>query len=295
MQVHHSLFLHTAGRDIEFKSPYPWCTFDYARLCHILLGQTGAEVCRAAVTGLTGHIVHTTAGDFEGRCLVDASGWRAALASALQPGFARQGVMSFGVETTCPYQAEGLHFWYTPAIVRHGVTWLFPRGQTSSIGIGSYRGATKLREPLADFLREFSLEPDGLHGTYFPSRLRPPTAGHVFVVGDAAGHCLSLTAEGIRPALYFGEACGRTVGRVLDGVLTPAQGLKEYADFVRAHAPFYRLMSGAQWLLTRLPPGWIIPLAQAIRRDKLRQAVMNAYWHIIRAAPRVPDSDAWVH
>ncbi|NIO71843.1 MAG: hypothetical protein GTN71_23140 [Anaerolineae bacterium] len=74
LQVHHSLFLHTAGRDIEFKSPYPWCTFDYARLCHILLGQTGAEVWRAAVTGLTGHIVHTTAGDFEGRCLVGRLG-----------------------------------------------------------------------------------------------------------------------------------------------------------------------------------------------------------------------------
>ncbi len=288
LQVHHSLFLHTADRDIEFKSPYPWCTFDYARLCHTLLGQTGAEVCQAAVTGLTGRIVHTTAGDFEGRCLVDASGWRAALASALQPGFAHQGVMSFGLETICPYQAEGLHFWYTPAIVRHGVTWLFPRGQTSSIGIGSYRGATKLREPLADFLREFSLEPDGLHGTYFPSRLRPPTAGHVFVVGDAAGHCLGLTGEGIRPALYFGEACGRTVERVLDGVLTLAQGLKEYADFVHAHAPFYRLMSGAQWLLTRLPPGWITPLALAIGWDKLRQAVMNVYWHSIRPAPGCP-------
>jgi len=66
------------------------------------------------------------------------------------------------------------------------------------------------------------------------------------------------------------------------------QGLKEYAAFVRAHVPFYHLMSAAQWLLTRLPPGWITPLALAIRRDKLRQAVMNAYWHII--GPATPDA-----
>lgn len=90
------------------------------------------------------------------------------------------------------------------------------------------------------------------------------------------------------PSTTPDEACGRTVGRVLDGVLTLAQGLKEYAAFVRTHALFYRLMSGTQWLLTRLPPGWIIPLALAISLDKLRQAVMNAYWHIIR--PATPDA-----
>ena len=29
--------------------------------------------------------------------------------------------------------------------------------------------------------------------------------------GDSAGHCLPLTAEGIRTAIYFGLAAGRSV------------------------------------------------------------------------------------
>ena len=39
----------------------------------------------------------------------------------------------------------------------------------------------------------------------------------MFFVGDSAGHCLPLTAEGIRTALYFGIACGRELRAVLDG------------------------------------------------------------------------------
>ena len=33
----------------------------------------------------------------------------------------------------------------------------------------------------------------------------PAAEDGVFFVGDSAGHCLPLTAEGIRTALYFGD------------------------------------------------------------------------------------------
>ena len=39
----------------------------------------------------------------------------------------------------------------------------------------------------------------------------------MFFAGDSAGHCLPLTAEGIRTALYFGLACGRELRAVLEG------------------------------------------------------------------------------
>ena len=45
----------------------------------------------------------------------------------------------------------------------------------------------------------------------------PATADGVFFVGDSAGHCLPLTAEGIRTALYFGIACGRELRAVIEG------------------------------------------------------------------------------
>ena len=41
-------------------------------------------------------------------------------------------------------------------------------------------------------------------GNWIPHALRNATEDGVFFVGDSAGHCLPLTAEGIRTALYFG-------------------------------------------------------------------------------------------
>ena len=54
-------------------------------------------------------------------------------------------------------------------------------------------------------------------GNWIPHKLRPATADGVFFVGDSAGHCLPLTAEGIRTAFYFGIACGRELRRVVEG------------------------------------------------------------------------------
>ena len=65
----------------------------------------------------------------------------------------------------------------------------------------------------------------------------------MFFVGDSAGHCLPLTAEGIRPAFYFALALGRELREVLGGRLTREQALARYGAFsagapppVREHA-----------------------------------------------------------
>ena len=100
------------------------------------------------------------------------------------------------------------------------VQWLFPTGRGSLVGLGSYRGATKLMGALTQFVDDLAAAPGAYHGTYFPSGLGEVTAGRMFVVGDAAGHCLPLTAEGIPPALHFGQECGQLVQRVVDGAMT---------------------------------------------------------------------------
>ena len=53
----------------------------------------------------------------------------------------------------------------------------------------------------------------------------------MFFVGDSAGHCLPLTAEGIRTALYFGIACGRELRAVLDGRQDVEAALRRYHEF----------------------------------------------------------------
>ncbi len=54
-------------------------------------------------------------------------------------------------------------------------------------------------------------------GNWIPHKLRPATEDGIFFAGDSAGHCLPLTAEGIRTAFYFGIACGRELRAVRRG------------------------------------------------------------------------------
>ena len=289
LQRHDSIVLHTARNSFEFPSPYPWCTFDYRNLCQLLFERSDADYLQATVMGCDREIVHTSHGNFRARCVVDASGWRAVIASSLQPGFERKNEMNFGIETigSLPNDAHldptNLHFWYDPAILKSGVGWVFPRGETAIFGVGSYRGATHLRRPLTQFVDRLFIQPNGLHGTYFPKSLRNPLAGNVFVVGDAAGMCIGLTGEGIRPALFFGEACGRIVNRVLVGEFTLEAGLSEYSDFVEARRYFYQIFSGAQEILSRVPTNWIDVISRFVSHELVLPWVLDQYWGLTRA------------
>ena len=71
-------------------------------------------------------------------------------------------------------------------------------------------------------------------GNWIPHKLRSATGDGVFFVGDSAGHCLPLTAEGIRTAFYFGIACGRELRRTVEGRSTPETALRRYARLLRA-------------------------------------------------------------
>lgn len=294
LQTHDRFLLHTAKRDIEFKSPYQWCTFDYRLLCETLFQRSGAEFLQASVLGLDGDRVVTSQRIFRARCIVDASGWRAVLASTV-PGFLDAKPMNFGIETIQTQNAvdpSALHFWYDRTILPNGVGWVFPRGEQASVGVGSYRRARPLKDVLMSFTDRFDISPNGTHGTYFPFHLRPSTAGSVFVVGDAAGMCLGLTGEGIRPAMFFGEACGRIIRRVVEGELTLSDALVEYRAFVEARRDFFRFFSVAQSLLTWLPPTVIDRFASVIRHDRLRPWLLEKYWRLTNEWNEVGESHA---
>ena len=84
----------------------------------------------------------------------------------------------------------------------------------------------------------------------------------MFAVGDAAGQCLPLTAEGIRPALYFGSECGRIVQRVLDGAISLESGLDAYARLVERYRRAYRVLQLAQWIAAHAPTRWFAALTE---------------------------------
>ena len=121
-------------------------------------------------------------------------------------------------------------------------------------------------------------------GNWFPHELRPAAEDGVFFAGDAAGHCLPLSGEGIRPAFYFGIACGRELRAVLAGERTREQALERYAAFSASHAPAFRLAWRLQRLIPALPPRVLTALL-ALRRPPA--ALRRAFsWYLDQAHPR---------
>src|SRR5216683_1566814 len=142
------------------------------------------------------------------------------------------------------------------AVVNSGTTTAPARGQFS-FGLETH---TDLSEEGLYFWLDRGLIPRGL--------------GWVFPVGDAAGQCLPLTAEGIRPALYFGVQCGRIVQQILDGRLGLQEGLDRYRAIVDGYRVPYRILRVAQWMAEHTPTRWFVTLAQAAAR----QPVLPRWW-----------------
>ncbi len=286
LQVHTRAVVHTPTRTVTFDlSDAPYCTFDYRTFCRGLLAQSRVRFLRAAVKGYQGERVETTEGWFATPMIVDCSGWRGVLGRGGTGSDADERGMSFGLETETAYQGEALYFWAKPERYREGIAWLFPVGSGSRVGLGSYSGMTKLRGPLERFVNDLSAAPTFYHGTFFPSGLRRATMGQVFAVGDAAGHCLPLTAEGIRPALFFGQECGRVIQRVLDGALTREQGLEEYHRRVDRYRWAYRFLRLAQWGVTHVPQRWLGLMAELGARPSLMARWWQRYSGFGRLSP----------
>lgn len=188
------------------------------------------------------------------------------------------------MELRLPLREDGLHFWVLPPELNCGITWLFPAGEHSRIGIACYQGRGGLKPKLEAFLDD-CLSSDALHGGSFPSRLRDPVAGSVFLVGDAAGQCLPLTGEGIRPALVFGQAAGRLARDVDGGRWDLAQALTAYRRMVLARRAPYRLLEILQRGPLRTPQRLLPSLVSLVGGGPLSSPAQSVYWRIA-----VPDS-----
>ena len=150
------------------------------------------------------------------------------------------------------------------------MAWLFPVADGSLIGLGSFVGETKLGLYLRRFLEQFGNSSTRYHGTYFPNDLRPATVGRIFSIGDAAGQCLPLTAEGIRPALFFGQECGKIIQRILDGNLSHEDGLVVYQALVERFGWAYRWLRRAQQFAAYAPSRWVGAVAALADRPRFR-------------------------
>lgn len=269
LQVHPYWALHLRGHTRAYPLAYPFCTVSYEKICQILFHRSSSEFLLAKARGLKDGKVLTTEGEFSAPFIVDASGWRAVLASACQPGFVRQQDLVVGIETEVPFADSGLHFWLFPHYP--GYFWHFPCDERTRFGVITYRPRRNLKGDLATFMHEqFGLALGPIHGGQLPTRLRRPVIGHLFVVGDAAGQCLGLTGEGIRLAFRFGQLLGDLIQCCLDGALSREAALQEYEAQVRKHQRTFQIMTFLQKVFPYLPlflMDWVAGAFEGKRHD----------------------------
>jgi flavin-dependent dehydrogenase len=281
-QTFGSLLCHTATATVRWPLPFTWAVFDYPELCALLWAQHGAgtEFETAKVDRRDGHVVHTDRGDVTAPLIVDALGWKRVLAAeVVQPP---DGWFSRGLEVHPPGTGDDLELWIDKRVVEAGYGWAFPAGDEVRIGIGSFDPHDHVKEPTVQLADHAGFPPDGYQGNWIPHRIRPGVEDGVFFVGDSAGHCIPLTAEGIRTAWYFGIACGRELRAVLEGRATRRQALERYGAFTRAHAWKFDAMLGVQKAIPRLRPR---PLGALARAFRFASSAHWAFGHYLDMAP----------
>jgi flavin-dependent dehydrogenase len=273
------LVIHTPYGTSTLELPWTFSTFDYPELCRLLWKQADAQFDTVMVSGRSGNTVHTDRGDLSAPLVVDALGWRRVLGAGHQPPDAP---LSRGLEVHPRGAGEEMELWIDRKYVPAGYGWSFPAGDELRIGVGSFDPRFHVKDTTVLLAKELEREPVRYQGNWIPHKLREATEDGIFFVGDSAGHCLPLTAEGIRTALYFGIACGRELRAVVEGRQTTAQALVRYGDFSRAHELKFRCMLLAQRTVPRVPPRL---LQRAITAMQARRFVAWSFGHYQAIAP----------
>jgi menaquinone-9 beta-reductase len=283
MEAHRQTFgrlvVHTPHATARLELPWTFSTFDYPQLCSLLWGQSDAAFETATVKGRTGGVVHTDRGDVSAPLVVDALGWRRVLGHGYQPPDAP---LSRGLEVHPWGAGDELEVWIDRRYVPAGYGWSFPAREEVRVGVGSFDPRFHVKDTTVLLAEDLEREPIRYQGNWIPHKLREATEDGIFFVGDSAGHCLPLTAEGIRTAFYFGIACGRELRAVVEGRRTAAEALTRYHDFSAAHERKFRWMLRAQRLIPGVPPRLLGGALHAMQR---RRFVDWSFGHYLRIAP----------
>jgi digeranylgeranylglycerophospholipid reductase len=293
-QTFGELIIHTPRTMARMRLPFTFSTFDYRQLCALMLADCDAEFETATITGPAASSSPTpgAAGSAEGRLIavqtdrgelraplvVDALGWRRVLGSSFQPPDAP---LSRGLEVHPGGDGDELEIWIDRSYVPAGYSWSFPAADEVRVGVGSFDPRYHVKDSTVRLAAELGREAVRYQGNWIPHRLRAATEGGVLFVGDSAGHCLPLTAEGIRTALYFGIACGRELRRVVEGRASAEAAGERYAAFSARHDFHFRWLLRVQRLVPRIPPAL---LADALERMSDERFVRWSFGHYLRIA-----------
>jgi menaquinone-9 beta-reductase len=279
-QVFGELVVHTPYGTSVMELPWTFSTFDYRELCALLAAQGEFEFETATVGGRTGTTVHTDRGDLEAPLVVDGLGWRRVLGgSAYQPPDAP---LSRGLEVHPNGSGADLEIWIDRSYVPAGYAWCFPASEELRIGVGSFDPRFHVKDNTVQLAEDLESEAVRYQGNWIPHKLRDATEDGVFFAGDSAGHCLPLTAEGIRTAFYFGIACGRELRAVVEGGRSLEEALRRYHDFSASHEWKFNWMLRTQRAVPRVPPRM---LHRMLRTMQWKRFVEWSFGHYLNIAP----------
>jgi menaquinone-9 beta-reductase len=307
-QTFGDLVIHTPHTTVRMDLPWNFSTFDYRTLCELLWEQCDAEFETATVEGRAASpngdgplmvaasrpdmsvprhsaaaniSVTTDRGELAAPLVVDALGWRRVLGSGanIQPPEAR---LSRGLEVHPWGSDTDLEIWIERGVVPAGYGWSFPASDELRVGVGSFDPRFRVKQPTVDLADRLQLPSVRYQGNWIPHRLRPAVDSGVFFAGDSAGHCLPLTAEGIRTAFYFAIACGRELRQVHDGAKPRDRALADYAAFSDSHRWKFEAILRVQQLIPRVPPRLLAP---ALNGMASKRFVDWSFGHYLRIAP----------
>jgi flavin-dependent dehydrogenase len=284
-----NLVIHTPHGDARYRLPWTFSTFDYRTICALLWADCDARFETAKVEGLAGGArngseaiaVDTDRGTIAAPLVVDALGWRRVLAgpAGYQPPDAP---LSRGLEVHPEGGAEDLEIWIDRRYVPAGYGWSFPAGEETRIGVGSFDPKFHVRETTELLAADLERDNVRYQGNWIPHKLRGATGRGVFFTGDSAGHCLPLTAEGIRTALYFGMALGRELRGVVERRQSREDAATHYSAFNDSHETKFKWMLRVQKIVPRIPPRLLGPL---IRIFGVKRFVDWSFDHYLAIAP----------
>jgi flavin-dependent dehydrogenase len=283
-----TLVMHTPHGDSRYKLPWTFSTFDYPELCQLLWRDCDAGFETAKVNGRAapsnggeGIAIDTDRGTLTAPLVIDALGWRRILGrgDGYQPPDAP---LSRGLEVHPGGGGEDLEIWIDRRYVPAGYGWSFPAGEETRIGVGSFDPRFHVRATTELLAEDLDRDKVRYQGNWIPHKLRRATEGGVFFAGDSAGHCLPLSAEGIRTALYFGIALGRELRGVIEGRQSREQAAARYAEFNDSHEWKFRWLLRVQKLVPRVPPRLLGP---AIRLIGNKRFIDWSFSHYLAIAP----------
>ena len=281
-QTFDELVVHTPHGTARPRLPWTLSTFDYRELCSLLAAQGDFEFETAKVDARSGTTVQTDRGELSAPLVVDALGWRRVLSGGgvYQPPDAP---LSRGLEVHPNGSSPHLEVWIDRRYVPAGYGWSFPAGSELRVGVGSFDPRFHVKDTTVLLAEDLDVPAVRYQGNWIPHRLRNATEpGPVFFAGDSAGHCLPLTAEGIRTAFYFGIALGRELRAVVEHKQSRETALERYDRFNEAHRWKFETLLKGQRLLPRIHPRLLPPAFALLSRKTVADW---AFEHYLRIAP----------